>query len=661
MALVPHKITALEQSNDPNVNTLNTVTGAVVSLFDSQGQAVLLYDDELGANPSTTKTTDSSGQVVVWVTAGEYDEAVNGSTLRRVSIGGVSVSSYAATSSMQSSRPTETGLRSENRERGFAQYELAASGYVAQAGDVTAANGRVWILDLSKGVQLGYFDSIDDAVTRCVAEDLAEISINDDSFNPPSETDMQGVGITGNGKTEIINARRLLNCGMLKGCIVAGFSTDVDYIVPVEVNSGKTPKALYRLDDGSREQLHVITKSASRGYTIFTHNYDLYGTGSTDAAGQCENWRSTYIKQLANCYVMKRNPSEELNGWDDFADILWSRAFGSGASGGVRLQYKAAQSQSSEISYTVNSNKIGKKGNIAFYCSDNSTQQADVYVNGVLQRSVNTELVGDNYIITVEYELTAIGENIIRVDKPASGPLYVIGVEFSDLEHSDPNGEYDYLCYGYYPLAYVDSTGAQDYAIFCKDDQKWIGSYHGGETERSAAVFNVDGVNYSAPTTDGDFILGRSIRIEQSTTLAVGSNSLDCDSTWSYINDSVQGFDCVMSGSAKAEFFYTTMTTTNDDFDDTRFPYKKDVLSGSERFGRYNKIVQANESDSYPLKLTTYLTLFPMGGDLGINADHNGVRIFGNEGSYNKVYYGPLTNSEATINEIGFSNVKVFE
>lgn len=145
MALVSHLITALERSNDPNVNTLNTVSGAGVSLFDSQGQAVLLYDDELGTNPSTTKTTDASGQVVVWVTAGEYDEAVNGSTLRRVSVGGVSVVSYATTNDMLSSRPTKTGLRAENLQVG-GQYELAASGYTAISGDKVAANGRVWKL-----------------------------------------------------------------------------------------------------------------------------------------------------------------------------------------------------------------------------------------------------------------------------------------------------------------------------------------------------------------------------------------------------------------------------------------------------------------------------------------------------------------------------------
>ena len=143
--LVPHKITALEQSNDPNVNTLNTVSGAAVRLFDSQGQVALLYDDEAGSNPSTTKTTDSSGQVVVWVTPGEYDEAVNGSTLRRVSVGGVSMASYATTNDMLSSRPTKTGLRAENRESG-GQYQLAESSYIARQGDVVAGNSRTWQL-----------------------------------------------------------------------------------------------------------------------------------------------------------------------------------------------------------------------------------------------------------------------------------------------------------------------------------------------------------------------------------------------------------------------------------------------------------------------------------------------------------------------------------
>lgn len=146
MALVPHKITALAESDAYGTDGKNIVAGAVVSLFDTTGAAVTLFDDEAGNNGSTAKQTDSSGQVVVWVTPGEYSESVNGSTQRAVTIGGRTVTSYPNTESMQNSRPTQTGQRAENRERANAQYELAASGYTAVNGDIVAANGRVWAL-----------------------------------------------------------------------------------------------------------------------------------------------------------------------------------------------------------------------------------------------------------------------------------------------------------------------------------------------------------------------------------------------------------------------------------------------------------------------------------------------------------------------------------
>ena len=150
MSLVPHKIVALNENNE---GAKNTIAGAVVSLFDSSGAAVTLFDDEAGSNGSTTKQTDSQGAVVVWVTAGEYDEEVNGSVRRRVSVGGNSVVSYPDTASLQTSRPTKAGQRAENRGRVGAQYELAEAGYTAKAGDTVAGNGRVWKLDSIKNLK----------------------------------------------------------------------------------------------------------------------------------------------------------------------------------------------------------------------------------------------------------------------------------------------------------------------------------------------------------------------------------------------------------------------------------------------------------------------------------------------------------------------------
>ena len=75
-----------------------------------------------------------------------------------------------------------TGQRAENQERANAQYVLAAAGYVAQAGDITAANGRVWELILPlTGADVEYFDSDYDtampiAISRCAG--VCDIWIN---------------------------------------------------------------------------------------------------------------------------------------------------------------------------------------------------------------------------------------------------------------------------------------------------------------------------------------------------------------------------------------------------------------------------------------------------------------------------------------------------
>jgi hypothetical protein len=196
MALVPHKITALAESDADGTDGKNIVAGAVVSLYDVDGNAVTLFDDASGSNGSTAKQTDVTGQVVVWVTAGEYDEEVNGSIKRRINIGGNSVISYEDTASLQSSRPNKTGQRAENRERANAQYVLAASGYTALAGDITAANGRVWQLiggsynqSLTVNIPTDYAtmqDAIDYYHNKVFFTDGFELIVNIESGHQPT-------------------------------------------------------------------------------------------------------------------------------------------------------------------------------------------------------------------------------------------------------------------------------------------------------------------------------------------------------------------------------------------------------------------------------------------------------------------------------------------
>lgn len=72
---------------------------------------------------------------------------------------------YPDVASLEASEPTQTGQRAEVVERANAQYVLAAAGYVAQAGDITAANGRVWELQIDGEILAEWFGAVGDGVT----------------------------------------------------------------------------------------------------------------------------------------------------------------------------------------------------------------------------------------------------------------------------------------------------------------------------------------------------------------------------------------------------------------------------------------------------------------------------------------------------------------
>lgn len=86
MALVSHTITALAESDDQGTDGKNIIANAVVSMFNLAGVAAVLYDDAQENGGSTAKTTGANGQVIVYVESGEYNESINGSLSRRVTV-----------------------------------------------------------------------------------------------------------------------------------------------------------------------------------------------------------------------------------------------------------------------------------------------------------------------------------------------------------------------------------------------------------------------------------------------------------------------------------------------------------------------------------------------------------------------------------------------
>jgi len=81
MSLVAYTITALERDTaDADASGKQVIVGATCSMFiQPANTAVQLFDNAAGANGSTAKTTNSSGQVTVYVNPGVYRVSVNGS------------------------------------------------------------------------------------------------------------------------------------------------------------------------------------------------------------------------------------------------------------------------------------------------------------------------------------------------------------------------------------------------------------------------------------------------------------------------------------------------------------------------------------------------------------------------------------------------------
>lgn len=149
--LVPHLITALADEDANGTGGKNIVASAVCTMHDAEtgGNAIILYDDENGSNGATSKLTDANGQVVVYATPGEYWKSVNGGTRRKVVVGNVGAF-YGTAAEIAALRPIRDGQIAYATDRANAPL-ISSTTATAQPGDITAANGNVWVLQSTNG------------------------------------------------------------------------------------------------------------------------------------------------------------------------------------------------------------------------------------------------------------------------------------------------------------------------------------------------------------------------------------------------------------------------------------------------------------------------------------------------------------------------------
>jgi len=126
-------------------------------------------DDVTFANGRVGKAVDIADAKYVKTTGGNVQDDINsiiagglpsqsGNEFKFLTTNGTSASwikgtiQYEGVANMQAASPTVTGTTCICQERANARYILAASGYTALPGDITAANGRVWVLQKLGGV-----------------------------------------------------------------------------------------------------------------------------------------------------------------------------------------------------------------------------------------------------------------------------------------------------------------------------------------------------------------------------------------------------------------------------------------------------------------------------------------------------------------------------
>lgn len=160
--LVPHLITALADEDANGTGGKNIVASAVCTMHDAEtgGNAIILYDDENGNNGATSKLTDANGQVVVYATPGEYWKSVNGGTRRKVVFGNVGAF-YGTAAEIAALRPIRDGQIAYATDRANAPL-ISSTTATAQPGDITAANGNVWVLQDLENFRA--YGNVDDSV-----------------------------------------------------------------------------------------------------------------------------------------------------------------------------------------------------------------------------------------------------------------------------------------------------------------------------------------------------------------------------------------------------------------------------------------------------------------------------------------------------------------
>lgn len=449
-----------------------------------------------------------------------------------------------------------------------------------------------------------------------------------------------------------------------------------------QLSGNVTCKLMHRLADEANGGMNfvVVTKSGDgSGFVFHQYRSDEGDLTSISAGSPWGLLRSIDVQPVHNCVLLKRQFSAQSAAHSLISNIegafnpidsstYMTNSDGTTSSNFIRAtNLPAGEWQEYTLTTTAN-DRTRRKANVAFYSSAEASDSVTVTVGGVeVFKGPATRRGSTSGVWTVDFELanSAVSDNCvhtIRITNNATNnrPTYLLGVNLYRLDDVPGSGtEFDTWKIWRDALnPFINISGASDYAIYDSDLQKFVGSFHGGESSLSLS-FSIDGQRYSDATwAPGSFKLGESLKIEQRTNIV---SKLDAYVTTTHHADGVQAFRASMQGEMNCATFYTMLTPTYREFDYVVHPvYMQNGVAGElQNIGRGNDVVQKRtDTDQY---VRTVYTQF----DVSRNS-RGGVYLDNKQGgtvgsiSNRKIYYGPIYDNAALVERISFEVQREF-
>lgn len=360
---------------------------------------------------------------------------------------------------------------------------------------------------------------------------------------------------------------------------------------------------------GSNDSIKVVQSNGPK-YVISTLDTANGDTGSSSVGGSWDLIRLKKVALASNAYVAKsaidsastvgtlatlfapaaRNSFETYMVYAMSEESTSEYLSSTGDGYGLGVYSIVGSGAASSVSWHVKTGS-GRKCNALIYGSAASSTSADILVNGEVVKSFNPSALGFGagaHYKTIDFEIPQrmlSGETVtvtLRNNDTTGKLLYFVCLNFMFLKEYDGRDVDFFKVFGTNSY-FINSPGASDYAIFDHDIQKFVGSFHGGETRISAKLtWYGSAIEYPMMYNEGRFVkrnkssitdswaLLPSFEIAQQTSIN-GKGKMN--STFSFnVDGTIDMRFGFYEGSINVETFYTALTATDVGFTYIGYP-----------------------------------------------------------------------------------------